>query len=320
MPNKKKNKQPDPGVMSDEERQRFDAEDLARWAEEGSPLDKVEAYYCRFVVYPSEHARVTHVLWTAHTHLMACWDSTPRLGFTSPLPESGKTRALEVTELFVPNPRLSASMSPAAMVRIIAKKRNEDCYVTVLYDELDVALSKSEEGTADLRAALNAGYRRNGVFTRCINSGADVADFPSYAPLAFAALKPENLPDALTTRTINIGMKPRAADEPKEDFELDTHPKQAVPICDDLMSWCQAHKNRMKGRPHKMPVRDRAADIWKPLVLVADAAGGTWPERARAAAVFLAGAAKARSKNGSDRELLLHIREDVFRGRRSPAQ
>jgi hypothetical protein len=313
----KKNNQPDPAVMSDEERARFDAEDRERWEKEGSPLDKVETYYCRFVVYPSEHACVAHVLWTVHTHLMLCWDSTPRLGFTSPLPESGKTRALEVTELFVPNPRLSASISPASMVRIIAKASKENSYVTVLYDELDVALSKNEEGTADLRSALNSGYRRNGVFTRCINAGADVADFPSYAPLAFAAPKPENLPDALATRTINIGMKPRAADEPKEDFELDIHPKQAEPIRDDLMSWCHAHKSMMKGRPSDMPVRDRAADIWKPLILIADAVGGEWPERAREAAVHLAGAARAKSKSGNDRELLLHIKEAFLPGDQS---
>jgi hypothetical protein len=198
------------------------------------------------------------------------------------------------------------------MVRIIAKAREENGFVTLLYDELDVALSKSEEGTADLRAALNTGYRRNGVFTRCINNGAGIADFPSYAPLAFAALKPENLPDALATRTIFIGMKPRAADEPKEDFELDKHPKLAAPVRDDLVNWCHSHKDRMKGIPDAMPVRDRSADIWKPLILVADAAGGTWPERARAAAVFLAGTAKAKTKSGNDRELLLHIREAFF--------
>jgi hypothetical protein len=63
-----------------------------------------------------------------------------------------------------------------------------------------------------------------------------------------------------------------------------------------------------------MPVRDRASDIWKPLILVADAAGGKWPDRARAAAVFLAGSAKAKTKSGNDRELLLHIRDAFFPG------
>jgi hypothetical protein len=244
---------------------------------------------------------------------MECWDSTPRLGAVSALPGSGKTRLLEIIELFVVQPRLSASMSPAAMVRIIAKARKENRFITVLYDELDVALSKGEEGTADLRSALNAGYRRNGVFTRCINSGADTADFPCYAPLAYAGIAADKFPEALATRTIFIHMKPRAYDEPKEDFELDTHPDEALPICDLLIKWCEEHKGRMTGRP-QMPVRDRAADIWKPLVLIADAAGGDWPQRARDAAVFLAGAAKVAAKSGSDGELLLHIREAFLEG------
>jgi hypothetical protein len=61
------------------------------------PLDLVENYLRRFVIYPSEHALAAHVLWIAHTHLMDHWESTPRLAFMSPEPESGKTRALEVT-------------------------------------------------------------------------------------------------------------------------------------------------------------------------------------------------------------------------------
>jgi Protein of unknown function (DUF3631) len=39
-------------------------------------------------------------------------------------------------------------------------------------------------------------------------------------------------------------------------------------------------------------VQDRAADVWEPLIAVADAAGGAWPSRARAAAVALVAAAK----------------------------
>ena len=36
-----------------------------------------------------------------------------------------------------------------------------------------------------------------------------------------------------------------------------------------------------------MPVEDRAADTWEPLIAVADLAGGDWPARARKAAVAL---------------------------------
>ena len=48
-----------------------------------TPLDLVENYLRRFVVYPSEHALVAHVLWIAHAHLIESFDVTPRLAFMS---------------------------------------------------------------------------------------------------------------------------------------------------------------------------------------------------------------------------------------------
>ncbi len=65
-------------------------------------LNDVRSFLSRFVVYPSEHAKIAHVLWAAHAHLMGAWESTPRIAFLSPEPGSGKTRAMEVTELLVP--------------------------------------------------------------------------------------------------------------------------------------------------------------------------------------------------------------------------
>ena len=39
-------------------------------------------------------------------------------------------------------------------------------------------------------------------------------------------------------------------------------------------------------------VEDRDADIWEPLLAIADSVGGEWPKRARVAAVSLVSAAK----------------------------
>ena len=112
------------------------------------PLDQVESFLRRFVVYPSEHALKVHTLWIAHCHLMDLWERTPRLAFMSPEPESGKTRALEVTALFVPTPRLSFSMSAASLVRIIAKGHETGAIPTILFDEIDNLFSKSRRGLA----------------------------------------------------------------------------------------------------------------------------------------------------------------------------
>jgi hypothetical protein len=272
------------------------------------PLDQVESFLRRFVIYPSEHAIVAHTLWIAHCHLMDCWETTPRLAFMSAEPGSGKTRALEITALFVPNARLSFSMSAASMIRVIAKGHEDGVPVTILYDEIDNLFSKGEEGISDLRGALNAGYRKNAISTRCTQKGEKIVDFCSFAALALAGMR--TLPDALATRAIFIHMRPRASDEHKEDFRLRHHPKEAAPIFLALTEWCAKIREGLATYEPELPVeiRDRAFDIWEPLIAVADTASDDWSERARKAAIFLTGDAREDSVS-TGRELLAHIRE-----------
>jgi hypothetical protein len=85
----------------------------ARALDGATILNDVAAFCGRYVAYPSEHAQVAHTLWLAHTHLMDAWDTTPRLALLSPEPGSGKTRALEVSELLVPNAVEAINMTSA---------------------------------------------------------------------------------------------------------------------------------------------------------------------------------------------------------------
>ena len=52
-------------------------------------------------------------------------------------------------------------------------------------------------------------------------------------------------------------------------------------------------------------LHDRAADCWRPLLAVADRAGGDWPEQARAAAVELSGA------EAEDAEAVVELLRDM---------
>lgn len=76
-------------------------------------LDDVRQYLERFIAYPSGDCADAHTLWVAHAHAADSFENTPRLAFLSPEPGSGKTRALEVTEVLVPNPVLSVNASVA---------------------------------------------------------------------------------------------------------------------------------------------------------------------------------------------------------------
>ena len=274
------------------------------------PLDLVEAYLRRFVAYPSEHALVAHVLWIAHAHLILCFDTTPRLAFMSAEKMSGKTRALEVTALFVPYPNLSFNASAAALVRVISKGHEDGKIPTILYDEIDnvFGTQQQQDGAGDLKAALNSGYRRGATAMRCTNHGANVAEYFCFAPLAVAGLR--TLPDTLASRAIFIHMRRRAPDEEVESFRLRYHPAEAEPIKMALAEWCQEHEDEIRDMEPAMPfgITDRNADCWEPLLAIADAAGGDWPEQAREAAKYLTGAANEDTITKGV-ELLQHIKE-----------
>ena len=57
-----------------------------------------------------------------------------------------------------------------------------------------------------------------------------------------------------------------------------------------------------------MPLEDRAADTWEPLIAVADLAGGTWPDLARDAAVALAADQDSEARTSDGIRLLADIR------------
>ena len=249
-------------------------------------LNDVYAFLGRFISYPSLHARTAHALWCAHTHMMDIWDSTPRLAFMSPERGSGKTRALETTECLVPRPVHSVNNSVAYVIRKVADDSGRP---TILYDEVDALFSNKAPDKADLLALLNAGHRKGATSGRCVVDGGRVRleELPAYSALALAGLR--SLPDTIASRSILIEMRRRAPDETIEPFRDRIHRAQARPIYDELEVWCAYTAQRIAGKYSDMPaeITDRDADCWEPLLAIADAAGGDWPERAREAAVYL---------------------------------
>ena len=272
------------------------------------PLDLVESYLRRFVAYPHEHAVAAHTLWIAHTHLFGCASTTPRLAFMSAEPESGKTRALEVSELLVNEPLMGFSMSPAVLIRLVSIRPRG-----VLYDEIDAVYGskKSQDDNSDLVAFMNAGYRRGAKSYRCAtgkNSKHEPEEFDAFAPIALSGLR--DLPRALATRSLIIRMRRRAPGEKIEDFTFEDNAHEAVPIKEALEQWCAQHEPNIERKP-ALPdgVRDRAADMWRPLLAIADVAGGDWPDRGRDAAVYFTQANAQDEAKSYGVELLEHIRD-----------
>jgi len=279
-------------------------------------LDDVERFLTRFVAFPSEAAKVATVLWVAHTHLMECWESTPRLAFLSPEPGSGKTRALEVLELLVPRPLHAVNATPAALFR---KVSDEAGLPTILFDEIDTVFGPRAKDNEDVRGMLNAGHRRGAMSLRCVVHGKtiDVEEFPAYCPVALAGLG--DLPDTILTRSVVVKMRRRTAAETVEPFRHRVHAPAGEALRDDLARWALTAAVGVTHTWPDMPdgIEDRAADVWEPLLAVADVAASPsdvadrdWPTRGRVAAVALV--ADAREESPSLGIRLLSDLRDAF--------
>ena len=251
---------------------------------ESHPLVEVEQFLRRFVAYPTEHACVAHVLWIAHTHLMDAWDSTPRIAFLSPEPGSGKSRALEVSELLVPNPVEAVNVTPAYIFRKIGAEEGRP---TILYDEIDTVFGPKAKENEEIRGLLNAGHRKHSVAGRCVVRGKQVftEELPAYAAVALAGLG--GLPDTILSRCVVVRMRRRAPAERIEPFRRRAEESTGTALRERLAAWAAQIAPEVTGAWPKMPdgVCDRDADVWEALLAVADTAGGEWPKRARLAAV-----------------------------------
>jgi len=255
-------------------------------------LDDLRDFLARFVVYPSEHTLNAHVLWIAHTWLMNAWESTPRIAFLSPEPGSGKSRALEVTEPLVPRPIHAVNCTPAYLFRKVSDPDGEP---TILYDECDTLFGPKAKDHEEIRGMINAGHRKGAMAGRCVVRGkiVETEELPAYCAVALAGL--DDLPDTIMSRAVVVRMRRRSPSEPVEPWRRRINTPEGYKLRDRLAAWADMVGSEAAAAWPEIPngVADRAADVWEPLLAVADLAGGDWPTTARVAAVTVVTASMA---------------------------
>ena len=274
--------------------------DFDHWSEShvDMPLDDLLEFQCRYVIYPCEHSSIAHALWIAHTHLMECWEITPRLAVLAPEKACGKTRVLEVTEHLVPNPVRSGASSPAFIIRSAAR---QDDRPTLMLDEIDMVFEYGAKWANEIRILINVGHARGSDIGRVAKeNGAFVPErLSSYCALAMAGIDMGRMPDTVLSRSVVINMRRRLPGEQINSWRTKRDGPQAKILKERVPSWCRSLEPAIgEAQPQVPPgVEDRSADAWEPLLAIAEAAGGTWPERAREACVALVAANEEESES-----------------------
>jgi hypothetical protein len=287
------------------------------WLEavDGKALLDESASTVQRVVVLGQWAVEAICLWVLHTYAFELRDITTYLGIESPQHRCGKSTLLDLLGLLVNRPVRAANISPPAFYRTIEEERP-----ALLVDETDTFLYSQE-----LMGILNAGYQRAGAFvirvtSEVSNCGTEVANgsaaangngsrrvkFSCWCPKAIARIG--RLPQTLADRCIVVVMQRKLPSERCErlrDIDAETLRRKCLRFVLD-------HAEAIRAAKPSVPegMNDRAADIWEPLLAVADLAGGEWPERARQAAMGLSISAQESDPMGT---LLMDILELFLR-------
>ncbi|WKX74184.1 DUF3631 domain-containing protein [Streptomyces sp. XD-27] len=243
-------------------------------------LDEFRAVIGKYVVLPSEEALTALTLWAAVPHIQTALQHAPRLAVVRPTKGCGKSRVLDVLHETVHQPMMTVNTSPAVIFRVIGKNPP-----TLLVDEADTIFGPKAGDKEDLRGLLNADHQRNRP-AWCI-SGPEhkPTPYPTFAMAAIAGIG--DLPDTIMDRAVVLRMQKRKMGEKATPFRSRYSVPELHALCDRLAAWLTPLGGQAARMVPQMPVEDRAADTWEPLVIIADLAGGHWPARARAACVAM---------------------------------
>ncbi len=245
-------------------------------------LEEICACLQRFVILPAGAVEAI-ALWVLHCHAHDAVQISPILPLTSPEVRSGKSSTLHLLSGLVPRPLPAANISAASLFRAVETYRP-----TLLVDELDTFLEDSEE----LRGILNSGHLRPlAQVVRTVGEDHEARTFSTWAPKALAKIG--RLPATLADRSIEIQMRRKKPDETVEELRLDRL-HELEPVRQRAWRWAQDNLEALRRADPAVPdgLNDRQRDNWRPLLAIADLAGGEWPTRSRAAAVLLCKSAR----------------------------
>jgi putative DNA primase/helicase len=243
-------------------------------------LDDLAASARRFIVLP-KHGDTALALWVLFTYLIDAVNVAPIMALASPEKRCGKTTALAWLSRLIYRVLPASNITPAALFRAV-----EAWKPTLLIDEADSFLRENEE----LRGVLNSGHTRATAYViRTVGEDFEPRRFSTWGAKAVALIG--HLPDTLHDRSIVLDMRRKLPGERVEKLRY-ANDAEFEELAGKCIRFAKDCAERVGAVRITLPdgLNDRAADNWEPLFAIAEAAGGDWPERARAAALVLSGA------------------------------
>ena len=259
-------------------------------------LDDICNAVRRYLVLPNGSAEVL-ALWAIHSHAFQCFEHTPRLSITAPEKQCGKSKTLDVLECLVASPLRTSNIKSATIFRTIEK-----AFPTLLIDEADTFLNGDDE----TRGILNDGHKRGGQTIRLVGENYEPRQFSTFCPVAIAMIG--RLADTLEDRSVSINLRRAKTSERIQPFRSD-RVDALRQLARKAARWVADNRQALANAdPATGTLVNRPADNWRPLMAIADLAGGEWSKRARS----IAESAQIAKQDQSTRTMVLSDIRDIF--------
>jgi putative DNA primase/helicase len=227
----------------------------------------------------------------------------------SPTKRSGKSTLLQCFGAIVAKPVVAASISAAALFRIVEKYKP-----TLLLDEADTFLN--DKNRDELRGVINSGHTRNTAFAIRCDDKFEPQQYSTFCPKVIAMIGHPK--DTTMDRCIPLEMKRAEPGTQLEYLRADRLAQAGAAISAKALRFAVDNKKALAGADPQIPdeiTNARARDNWRPLLAIADLCSGEWSERARKAAKELSGSNSLGDETLSE-ALLSDIRE-IFKEKKT---
>jgi hypothetical protein len=187
---------------------------------------------------------------------------------------------LEVLKEIVCRPWLTGKTTKAVLVRKFEKERP-----SLLLDEY---VDDGGDYSLDLLDVLKTGYTRSGSADLCVREGKEwvYKAFSTFGLKCLAGIG--NLPDTVADRSIPIRLERKFPDEPVERFRVKKVKDESLALRTRLETWAEAFIAQEYPEPKGLDdLNERAADIWEPLFIIAEASSETIASETRQASLAL---------------------------------
>jgi hypothetical protein len=238
-------------------------------------LDAALAEVRRYIIAPDMHLG-TIVVWSALTHVThnehVRLQKSPRLAVLSRVPGSGKTTCLDIVCSLSLRGTMASSFTASSVLRGMDSDKP-----TLLLDEVDGVVWSTN---SELGSILKAGdRRRSAIVKRSVptpDGGWEVRDFCVWGTVAFAGIN--ELPQPIQERSLCIWLERALGGDALEHLQDGTS-LRLIELRRQLRAWgeqlIELPDSDLPEILRRQPAR--LSDNWRPIMAVAQLAGGQWP-------------------------------------------